>query len=245
MYVSRRKFLKHSLEAIGLSLTTLELLSLTEQDADAAQLSSMARKILVVVQLNGGNDGLNTVVPYGFGRYYEARADLAVLEAEVLDLNGKIGLHPNMKGMHDLFKERRLAVVQAVGYPTPSRSHVRSMEIWQTAHVDQIAETGWLGRYLDLAASSDVTPRTANSIIGAINVGPTLPKTLHAQKVIAPSVVNPDESDCRPDHQRMVAKLNAAAKTGRTLSGDAPDTNPGTTYHFLYATTALRRTPAL
>lgn len=105
--------------------------------------------ILVVCQLSGGNDGLNTVIPYTDSVYYSARPSLAVPEARVLKLNESLGLHPNLGGFEKLFKAGKLAIVQNVGYPNPNRSHFRSMEIWQTANPDMPEQYGWLGKYLD------------------------------------------------------------------------------------------------
>src|SRR5687768_15160110 len=105
--------------------------------------------ILVVCQLSGGNDGLNTIIPYTDSVYYSARPSLAVPEAQVLKLNESLGLHPNLGGFEKLYKAGKLAIVQNVGYPNPNRSHFRSMEIWQTANPDMPEQYGWLGKYLD------------------------------------------------------------------------------------------------
>ncbi len=107
-------------------------------------------KILVVVQLTGGNDGLNTVIPYRNDAYYNARPQLAIARGTVLPLTDGIGLNPSMGAMRSLFDEGQLTIVNGVGYPDPDRSHFRSMDIWHTASgSEQYLETGWLGRYLD------------------------------------------------------------------------------------------------
>ncbi len=105
--------------------------------------------VLVVCQLSGGNDGLNTVVPWADAAYYAARPVIGIKEADVLKLNDSLGFHPSMTGAAELFKANKLAVVQNVGYPNPNRSHFRSMEIWQTANPDNVETYGWLGKYLD------------------------------------------------------------------------------------------------
>ena len=106
--------------------------------------------ILVVLQMAGGNDGLNTVVPYANDFYHQARPKLGLTAQQVLKLNGEIGLHGAMTGFKDLYDSGNLAVVQGVGYPNPNRSHFRSTEIWQTASdSDKIEKYGWLGRYFD------------------------------------------------------------------------------------------------
>ncbi len=106
--------------------------------------------VLVVVQLGGGNDGLNSVVPFGDANYYRVRPSIGIRENNVLKLdkaNG-VGLHPNMKGIADLHNEGLCAIVQGVGYPNPNRSHFKSMDIWHTADTSATGD-GWLGRYFD------------------------------------------------------------------------------------------------
>src|ERR1700712_3219620 len=109
-------------------------------------------KVLVLIQLNGGNDGLNMVIPIeGYGDYYNARANIAIPQNKVLALNGnnKTGLHPSMTGMQTLYNEGKLAIVQAVGYPSPNFSHFRATDIWMSASdADTEIYNGWTGRYL-------------------------------------------------------------------------------------------------
>ena len=112
--------------------------------------------ILVVLQLAGGNDGLNTVVPFGDDDYRRARPNLALRENQVLKLGAKekVGLHPALVGLAKSYEAGDLAVVQGVGYPNPNRSHFRSTEIWATAtDADQSSSTGWIGRYFDNACT--------------------------------------------------------------------------------------------
>ena len=107
-------------------------------------------RILVVVQLDGGNDGLNTVVPYRDDEYRKRRPRLAIPAAEVKKVDDHIGLHPSLEPFSKLLEQQRLAIVQGVGYPNPNRSHFDSMAIWQTARttVDKAAP-GWLARAID------------------------------------------------------------------------------------------------
>lgn len=206
MSVSRRHFLK-SLGLAGLWLSHSELLALAAQATTTKRL--IGNKVLVVVQLSGGNDGLNTVVPYGLGAYYDKRPQIGIKANEVLHLNGQVGLHPDMAGMANLFKQGKLAIIQGVGYPNANRSHFRSIEIWQTASPDKIRATGWLGRYLDQASlKSDF----GNNLLAAVNVDPVLPKTLSANKVIVPSVANVNDFRFKvdPDYpQDRKAQLSA------------------------------------
>ncbi|QFS90662.1 hypothetical protein FIV07_07860 [Mycobacterium sp. THAF192] len=105
--------------------------------------------ILVLITLYGGNDGLNTLVPFDEDAYHDARPELAYEPDEVLKLDGQYGLNPGLKGMAQMFDDGSLAIVRGVGYPNPDRSHFRSMDIWQCASVDGSLSTGWIGRWLD------------------------------------------------------------------------------------------------
>lgn len=189
MTLSRRSFIQGGLGMLGLMLTADQIFEL--QAHAAAQ---NGHKQLVLIQLSGGNDGLNTVIPFANGAYYDARPQIAIAQNEVLKLNDEIGFHPSMTGMHQLFKDGKLAIVQGAGYGSPNRSHFRSIEIWQTAEPEKIGDTGWLGRYLDLAyAGKDQVA------LPAVNVDAMLPKTLYARRVVVPSVNNIYEFRFRSD----------------------------------------------
>jgi uncharacterized protein (DUF1501 family) len=133
-------------------------------------------RVLVVVQLGGGNDGLNTVVPYGDPAYFRARNNLAIAApgskgqavAIELDRNRGIGLHPNLSGLKELVDDGEAAVIQGVGYPNPNRSHFTSMDIWHTGRLDAKG-TGWIGRYFDNACNGTPVPE------GSVAVGRTAP----------------------------------------------------------------------
>ena len=143
---TRREFLRSS------SLISLAPLvpSVLCRSAFSAEAVSDA-PVLVVIQLDGGNDGLNTVIPFTDGAYFRARPKLQVAKDRVHKLSDSIGLHPQMRAAKELFDEGLLTVVQSVGYPNPDRSHFRSMRIWQTASFDDAAHDsyGWLGRACD------------------------------------------------------------------------------------------------
>ena len=102
--------------------------------------------ILVVVELTGGNDGMNTVIPYADDLYHKARPTLRQTKQQVLKLNDEVGLHATMTGLNVLREAGHLAVVQGVGYPNPDQSHFESMDIWHSADPKREAKTGWLGR---------------------------------------------------------------------------------------------------
>ena len=163
----RRRFLQSSALASTLLLVPKFLHAL---DRPATRLAARLRdapggqaRRLIVVQLSGGNDGLNTVIPYRNDLYFKARPTLALREAEgVLPLSDDLGLHPAMKGLKGLYDQGQLAVLNAVGYPNPDRSHFRSMDIWQTGSgADQLLSTGWLGRYLDSRCAGCALPYQA------------------------------------------------------------------------------------
>src|SRR5436305_2640769 len=105
--------------------------------------------ILVVVQLAGGNDGLNTVVPFRDDNYYRARPRIGVARNAAVILNDECGVHPSAAPLKKLWDAGDLAIVHAVGYPNPNRSHFRSTDIWTTGQPDKVGVTGWLGRYCD------------------------------------------------------------------------------------------------
>ncbi len=123
--------------------------------------------VLVVITLYGGNDGLNTLVPYADKAYHDARPGLAYTADDVLKLDDTFGLNPGLEGWHRLWQDRKLAVVRGIGYPNPDRSHFRSMDIWQTASPGTPATSGWIGRWLDTQQNPDP--------LLALSIGPTLP----------------------------------------------------------------------
>ncbi len=123
--------------------------------------------VLVLVTLYGGNDGLNTLVPYADPAYAAARPGLAYHADEVLKLDDSFGLNPGLEGWHQLWQEQKLSIVRGVGYPKPNRSHFASMDIWQTGSPDSPATSGWIGRWLDAQQNPDP--------LLALSVGPTLP----------------------------------------------------------------------
>ncbi len=107
-------------------------------------------KILVVIQLSGGNDGLNTVVPFRNDDYYSLRPTIGIAEADVLKLTDSLGFHPALSGLKDIYDQGFLTIINNVGYPNPDRSHFRSMDIWHSgSSSSEFWYSGWLGRYLD------------------------------------------------------------------------------------------------
>lgn len=144
--MKRRSFIKHS----ALASTAMMAPAFLQSFPPARRYASRAGKVLVVVQFSGGNDGLNTVIPYSNDLYYNLRPNLAVPSAEVLRMNDELALNPAMTDLKSLYDDGLLGVLGNVGYPNPDRSHFRSMDIWHTgSSSDEYWQSGWLGRYLD------------------------------------------------------------------------------------------------
>ncbi len=153
--MQRRNFLKKTIQGAVLPsiLGGLSVRAWAESPLLRALTGADNDHVLVLIQLAGGNDGLNTIIPLEFyGDYYRIRSNIAIPENRVLRLNNnlKSGLHPALTGMQQLYNEEKLCGIQAVGYPSPNGSHFRSMDIWLTgADTDQYLSTGWAGRYLN------------------------------------------------------------------------------------------------
>ncbi len=157
------------------------LLSMAEASA-----STVARNgPFVLCTLYGGNDGLNTVIPYERGIYRDWRPGLAIPGEQVLPLgsdeSGRLGFHPSLAGLHSLWKAGKVAIISGVEYPNPNFSHFASQTIWQTARLSADPDAGWLGRWHDT---------TGTDILRALSVGPTLPPALVGYKQQASSVVD-------------------------------------------------------
>ncbi len=151
MTTSRRRFLSpvSAVTAGGLAaLSSRAPRFLLESAAYGAE--TKGEKILVVVQLSGGNDGLNTVIPFGEEKYKKSRPSLAIDGAGgVVKIENGYGLHPSLRACEKLLENRQLSILQGIGYPNPNRSHFESMDIWHTAHTKPSRESGWLGRCFD------------------------------------------------------------------------------------------------
>ncbi len=138
--------------------------------------------VLVVLQMSGAFDALNTVIPYNDPLYPDYRPVLKVDPEQVLDIDGNVGFHPSMSPLKDLYDEGKVAVIQGIGYPNPNRSHFRSMDIWHTAEPEKMVTEGWLGK-----AIRDLDPHKEN-VLTAVNFGRGLPRALAAPGVSVASV---------------------------------------------------------
>ncbi len=147
----RREFLKIATGALVWQLNPFQMPVL-------AAAVKPSQRILILIELKGGNDGLNTLVPYSDEQYYRLRKGLAVKRDRVLPLSENLGLNPSLKGLMDAWKQKELAIVSGVGYPQPNRSHFRSIDIWETASAsNQYLQTGWLARLLPSMPESSRT----------------------------------------------------------------------------------------
>jgi len=191
---SRRSFLRASVLGTSCTATlpafltgTFDALAAEARDKSATQtVTGKDAPILVVIQLAGGNDGLNTVVPFGNDHYRRARPKLALAGQDVLKLNDQFGLHPALTGLQKLHDAGQLAIVHGVGYPNPNRSHFRSTEIWATgSDSNRVERQGWIGRYFDHACPG------ADPVVG-VALGRAMPQAFAAKNPTGVSLENPE-----------------------------------------------------
>ena len=180
--------------------------------------------ILVVLQMAGGNDGLNMIVPFADDAYHRARPRLSLPADQILRIDNYVGLNPKLAGLKSLYDEGHVAIVQGVGYPNPNRSHFRSTEIWQTASdADHTLSEGWLGRYFDNCCSG------ADPTVG-VAIGEETPQAFAAKNPTGVTFSRPDQFRFRPsepDGGRMSAEEMLFRQLNETASGEeavaAPD----------------------
>ena len=189
--LSRRAFLKSS-ALLALAPTVPGFLARTARAARP----ELDGRILVVIQLDGGNDGVNTVVPFADDGYAKHRKLLRLPTPQLIKVNDRVGLHPSMTGAGKLLESSRLAIVQGVGYPNPNRSHFESMAIWHTARFDPEERNGlgWLGRALDGQERPDVSGPDSVFVGGA-----QLPTALRGRKCVASALTRPEDFVLAPE----------------------------------------------
>ena len=138
---------------------------------EAKSLVPAGNKVIVVLQLSGGNDGLNTIIPVRNDIYYRSRPRLGIERAKALSLTDETGLHPVLTSFADAFHDGSMAIINGVGYPNPDRSHFRSMDIWQTGSTSsQYLNSGWIGRYLDAQCSGCAKPTQALEVDDVVSL---------------------------------------------------------------------------
>jgi uncharacterized protein (DUF1501 family) len=182
--MERRDFLKNTALASGALLIPAFLKPLEA----FAKSDITGYKNLVIIQLSGGNDGLNTIIPYGNDIYYQKRKTIAINQTDIIKLNDMQGLNPALSALKDIYDQGLMSIINSVGYPNPDRSHFRSMDIWQTASdSNQFLTTGWIGRYLDSNCQGCTNPYTA------IEVDDTLSLAMKGAKMKAIAVQDPNK----------------------------------------------------
>lgn len=151
MAISRRDLIRNGLVALSVGAAAPHFLirSAHASPRAAEALRATGTRALVVVEMAGGNDGLNTVIPYADETYYQVRPQLAIRREDALVISDSLALHPSLAALKELYDRNRLAIVQGVGYPNPTYSHFRAMEIYRSADTGPYTGMGWLGRYLD------------------------------------------------------------------------------------------------
>lgn len=190
MPITRRQFIKRSTTAVTVGMIAPRLL-ISEARAQEPQLTGGRR--FVIIQLAGGNDGLNTVVPYADARYRALRPTLGWKDTELKTESGAstiisnaVGLHPAMAEIKGLYDAGRVAIVLGVGYPNANLSHFYSMDVWHTADTSALSRRGWIGKYADIALVGQ--PSLTEASLGTLD----LPKTFFASKVVVPNILNLD-----------------------------------------------------
>jgi uncharacterized protein (DUF1501 family) len=227
---TRREFLRATVLGGALSWTVPAFLARTfsaleARAADPATQPVTGRDgtILVVLQMAGGNDGLNTVVPFANEHYLRARPKLGLSDSKVLKLNDEVALHPSLTGLAELHHAGRLAIVQGVGYPNPNRSHFRSTEIWQTAADAQAYERyGWLGRYFDNACAG------CDPTVG-VSIGRQMPQAFAAKGLAGVTLDSPQNFRYVPPKGGRPDEARQAEASFRKMNEEDMAENPGGT----------------
>ena len=142
--------------------------------------------VLVVVQLSGGNDFMNTVIPYTNPIYRDVRPTVGIPDEDILPLNDTLGWHPSTAPLKELFDQGDVAIIQGTGYPDSNRSHFRALDIWQTCEPEKVGTEGWLGR-----AVRELDPNKEN-VLTAVNIGRGMPRALAVPGVGVTSLANLD-----------------------------------------------------
>jgi uncharacterized protein (DUF1501 family) len=200
MPIRRRDFIKQTFGAVSVAIALPDMWASAAR-ANTPQAAS-GRRVLVVIELSGGNDGLNTVAPYTDPNYLRLRPNLALRDTDFASggassiISDRLALHPAMTEIKQLYDAKKVAIVLGVGYPDPNGSHFISQEIWQTANINEGQGDGWLGRYLSEGAADGPT-------LSAISINDRLPKALLSRRVVVPNIPSFDDYGLRtdPEHQ--------------------------------------------
>lgn len=218
--LNRRTFLKRGVVVVsaGLALPSFLTKAVYAAGEGLTANPALANRIFIVVQMAGGNDGVNTVVPYTNGRYRDLRRNLALAADRVLPLDNDTALHPSLNKFKELYDQGNLAVVQGVGYPNPNLSHFRSMEIWQTASTGAPA-SGWVGRYFDKVIDED------GHVLDGVAIGQGAPLAMRSNTSQVAVVDRIDQYQIRGDGafpKDNDARVDALLKLYQSYPGAAP-----------------------
>ncbi len=211
LIMNRRKFLASS----ALASSSMWVPQFIQNSLNRQFMSSRSQKILVVIQWTGGNDGLNTLVPYQNDIYYQKRPNLAIAADKTLVLNDELGLHPSLKPIQDLYNQGYVSIINNVGYPNPDRSHFRSMDIWHSGSSSQeYWQSGWLGRYLDQTEVAKSSP------YHALEVGEALSLALKGDHNKGFIMKNPDQLKRTSQNKILQAIADQYVATGKDDHAD-------------------------
>ncbi len=222
---TRREFVRGGLSLLSAAGTVPLFLHRTAaamEPRSGARLRGRAKgtgeRVLVVLQLAGGNDGLNTIIPYRNDIYHRARPQLAIARKDALRLTDDIGLHPQAEGLKELYDDGLLCVVQGAGYPNPDRSHFKSTDIWESGDPSQRTHRGWLGRYFDCACKGNdpPDPKSAIALVGEP------PLALQGDRFSPVAFSTPDQLAWRPGDVSAAAR-EAFQRLNHPDEGHNPD----------------------
>lgn len=226
MGLTRRAMIRDGLLAVSAGMIMPPIFARATRAARAAAAEGSAwaqqaqNNVLIVVQMAGGNDGLNTVVPYTDSAYYQARPTLAIPQSQVIDLNGRVGLNPSLKALQPFWQANKMAVVEGVGYPNPNLSHFASMDIWQTLDLSGQGTTGWLGKYVAGLVDGQGHP------FQSLAVGQTLPAALQAINASVPVIASPQAYQLQPDPTAPISAAEARVQALLKLYDTYPQSAP-------------------
>lgn len=256
--MKRSRFVLGGLAGLTVSAASGDLFGRALAQA-APRNAATADRVLVVINLQGGNDGLNTIVPHGLPAYYRLRPTLGIAPGDVLGIDRNVGFNPEMASLKAMYDAGRVAIVQGAGYPDADHSHFRSTAIWQTAEPERIGTTGWIGRFLDAAELPQ------SNLFNAVAVSPVLPELMVARTIDVPaiaglrgyglasdrngsqraafaSLVKDDRVPFSSPYLATVASIEDHAQRG---SQELPKLVAGYTTNAAYPATALGRSLAL
>jgi uncharacterized protein (DUF1501 family) len=214
--MKRTRFLIGSVGGIVVAANASHVFARALAQTPLPGLPGSENRCLILLNLQGGNDGLNCVVPHGNPDYYRVRPSLAIPQSQVLAIDAQLGFNPTMSSFKAMYDKGSVAIVQGVGYPNPDHSHFRSTEIWQTAAPDRYEHTGWLGRYLDDAGLP------ATNLFNGIALSAVLPEVMVGTKVDVPAIASEAAYGLRIDRNTTQAQAYATLVRDQRMPFSSP-----------------------